>query len=443
MKITRVVQVPDDPPIEQPTEEVDDTSRIIVASGKNVSLHVRDGQLRIEDGNHRTRNRHIRILNRATTQAKRILVLGQGGMISLPVLWWCEKVGIHLVILNQVTGNPIIQTQSSSMVDGRLRRAQALAPFDTEEGLEITRFLQGMKLAGQRDNLIRLGYDVPGIDDLCDRATHGESLEEVLQAEMVLAKIYFDCLAVLRVPVAAKRQSSIQQHWLTFGPRLNPKTNSPRAATTPANSILNFCYALAEIETVIALHSVGLDPWLGIVHDDTQTKHSRHSMALDCIEAIRPDVDAYVLGLLNAGFHRDDFAEGDTGVVYLSGSLRSELAESMPLWAEKIAPVAEHVANTLRPADMLGRKVNRTPLTKMGYRWRSSGGQRRLTSTVISPERRRQQWEPLYLKVRSADTRTLMDATGWTRGYINQIKRGTRIPDQRHWPTIRKALGPE
>ncbi len=443
MKITKVVQVPDDPPIEQPTEEVDDTSRIIIASGKNVSLRVRDGQLRIEDGNHRTRNRHVRILNRATTQAKRILVLGHGGMISLPVLGWCEKVGIHLVILNQGSGNPIIQTQSSSMVDSRLRRAQALAPFDTEEGLTVTRLLQGMKLAGQRDNLIRLGYDVPGIDDLCDRATHGESLEEVLQAEMVLAKIYFDCLAVLRVPVAAKRQSSIPQHWLTFGPRLNPKTNSPRAATTPANSILNFCYALAEIETVIALHSVGLDPWLGIVHVDTQTKHSRHSMALDCIEAIRPDVDAYVLDLLAAGFHRDDFTEGETGVVYLSHSLRSELAGTMPLWAEKIAPVAEQVADALRPADMLGRKVKRTPLTKAGYRWRTSGGQRRLASAVISPERRRQQWEPLYLKVKGADTRTLMDATGWTRGYINQIKRGTRIPDQRHWPTIRKALGLE
>jgi CRISPR-associated protein Cas1 len=39
-------------------------------------------------------------------------------------------------------------------------------------------------------------------------------------------------------------------------------------ATSPANAILNYLYAILETETRVALYTVGLDPSVGILHTD-------------------------------------------------------------------------------------------------------------------------------------------------------------------------------
>jgi CRISPR-associated endonuclease Cas1 len=84
-------------------------------------------------------------------------------------------------------------------------------------------------------------------------------------------------------------------------------------AANPANAILNYLYALLEAECRIACLAIGLDPGLGIVHAD---QRSRDSLALDIMEAVRPDVDAYVLDLLASRvFAARDFHETRQGAV--------------------------------------------------------------------------------------------------------------------------------
>ena len=69
------------------------------------------------------------------------------------------------------------------------------------------------------------------------------------------------------------------------GPRL---TGGPRLAVMPAHAILNYCFALLQAETRLALSALGLDSGLGIgLHTDTAD-----SLALDVLEPVRPQVEA-------------------------------------------------------------------------------------------------------------------------------------------------------
>jgi hypothetical protein len=56
--------------------------------------------------------------------------------------------------------------------------------------------------------------------------------------------------------------------------------------------MLNYLYALLESEARLAAATLGLDPGLGVLHVDAS---NRDSLALDILEPIRAQVDAYVI----------------------------------------------------------------------------------------------------------------------------------------------------
>lgn len=80
------------------------------------------------------------------------------------------------------------------------------------------------------------------------------------------------------------------------------------------------------------------------------------------MEPVRPEVDAYVLDLLECRtFRKVDFVETADGHCRLRAPLTDELAEPMPLWTRALALLAEHVANALGRG-MAGKYVPSTPL---------------------------------------------------------------------------------
>ena len=86
-------------------------------------------------------------------------------------------------------------------------------------------------------------------------------------------------------------------------------------------------------------------------------------MALDIMEPVRPQVEAFVLDLLaHRTFRKADFAELPDGHCRLMAPLTHELAETMPCWRELVAPIAERVAHAFGEA-MAGKYVAHTPLT--------------------------------------------------------------------------------
>lgn len=71
-------------------------------------------------------------------------------------------------------------------------------------------------------------------------------------------------------------------------------------------------------------------------------------MALDLMEAVRPEVDAFVLDLLEGHiFRARDFRETRDGNCRILAPLTHALTQTAPRWRRAVAPVAERVARML------------------------------------------------------------------------------------------------
>lgn len=140
-------------------------------------------------------------------------------------------------------------------------------------------------------------------------------------------------------------QSRIPALWLRAAERQSPLSTSPRKAVTPAGAMLNYLYALAEVECRLALLAVGLDPGLGWAHRDAPY---RDSAALDVLEVLRPEVDDYLMRMLTTRtLARRDFAELPSGQVRLMPDLARSLVTTLPTWERIASQEAHRIAKLL------------------------------------------------------------------------------------------------
>jgi hypothetical protein len=161
----------------------------------------------------------------------------------------------------------------------------------------------------------------------------------------------------------------IPHYWQTAGSRHSALSGSPRLAITPFHALLNFCFALLESETRRAIVAVGLDPALGLgLHADNP---GRDSLVFDVLEAVRPEVEDWVLSwVMKEPLRRADFFETARGHCRLKSQLCIQLSKTSPVWGKLIGPWAEYIARTLWD-DKSGRNTTRslpTPLTQQHRR---------------------------------------------------------------------------
>jgi hypothetical protein len=139
--------------------------------------------------------------------------------------------------------------------------------------------------------------------------------------------------------------SRVPNHWRTFGTRKSPISGSPRLAVNPPNAMLNYLYAVLESESRLALAALGLDPAIGFLHVDTP---ARDSLACDLMEAIRPEIDSFLISWIHREpLRRNWFFEENDGNCRLMGTFAVRLSETSGTWAHAIAPVAEWIARKL------------------------------------------------------------------------------------------------
>jgi hypothetical protein len=162
----------------------------------------------------------------------------------------------------------------------------------------------------------------------------------------------------------------IPDHWRFAGSRQSPLTGGPRLAITPVHAILNYCFALLEAETRLAVSALGLDPGLGVgLHTDTA---NRDSLALDVLEPARPQIEAWLLNwIASEPLRRSDFFETATGNCRLMSHLCTKLSGTSSVWGKLVAPWAEYVARALSTATKSGREWNSTPPTRLTQQHRT------------------------------------------------------------------------
>lgn len=186
---------------------------------------------------------------------------------------------------------------------GELRRLQLAAATDEGFRLSVARATITGKLKNQRTMLMRYGRQshdseleraVNSIEVYLGNVQTARTLDELRGFEGNATAFYFG---------AFKR---LLREDLGFRLRVR------RPPTDPVNSLLSFGYTLLAYAMQSAIHTVGLDPYIGFLHS---TEYARPALALDMMEEFRCIlVDSVVLRLLNTGqLSLDDFEIGDEG----------------------------------------------------------------------------------------------------------------------------------
>lgn len=316
---------------------------VLTLTGYGFTITVDRGHLCCADGC--GKERRSAQFPRAPRPFKRLVIVGHSGSLSFDALRWLHDVGVSLVVLDR-DGEVLTAHGPTGNDDARLRRAQALAMSDGA-GVGIARNILHSKITGQADVLATLPDEavstrVRELLPALDTATTADTLRLV---EAEAASLYWQAWHLVPVTFAKRDAARVPAHWLTFGQRGSLVANGPRRATNPANALLNYLYAILEAEARLAALAVGLDPGMGVMHADTR---SRDSLACDLMEAVRPQVDAFVLVLLRKHtFANGDFFENADGVCRVTVALTPTLAETAPRWARALAPIAERVAQAL------------------------------------------------------------------------------------------------
>jgi hypothetical protein len=177
----------------------------------------------------------------------------------------------------------------------------------------------------------------------------------------------------------------IPHHWSFVGSRQSPLSGGPRLAVTPVHAILNFCFALLEAETRLAISALGLDPGLGLgLHTDTT---NRDSLAFDLLEPIRPQVEAWLLDwIAREPLRWVDFFETRTGNCRLRSQICTKLSGTISVWGKLVAPWAEYVARTLWAGGKFRRTGNSVPPTRLTQKRRTEAKGRVWIATVEPPK---------------------------------------------------------
>jgi len=241
-----------------------------------------------------------------------ILCFGQVS-VSPFLMGFCGEQGIGLSFYTEY-GKFLARVQGKQTGNVLLRRAQYRWADDDEKSVAIARLFVAAKIANGRSVLMRevrnhgdnpaLSQAIKRLATSLRRVQHAQAVSESMGIEGDAANAYFSVFNEL-----------LRGTGFTFGGRVR------RPPTDPVNALLSFAYTLITHECSSALQGVGLDPYVGFLHQD---RPGRVSLALDLLEEFRaPWADRFVLTLINRKqIQLNDFITEASGAVRLKDDAR-------------------------------------------------------------------------------------------------------------------------
>ena len=265
---------------------------------------------------------------------ERIMTFGYTGA-SPALMERCVKDGRELVFMKE-NGKFLARVEGTVNGNVLLRRQQYRVADDERSSLNIARNMIRAKLFNSRWVLERTIRDHgPRIDaeqfrqkslllqQAIARAADAEDLDTLRGIEGEAAAVYFSVFddMILR-----------EKEVFFFHGR------SKRPPLDNVNALLSFAYTLLQSMCASALESVGLDPYVGVMHTD---RPGRQSLSLDLMEEFRAlFCDRFVLTILNRGMlHAKDFEKQEDGAVFLTDDGRRLFLQT---WQKRKAETIVH-----------------------------------------------------------------------------------------------------
>ena len=193
-----------------------------------------------------------------------------------------------------------------------LRETQVVWSKDSEQSIHLAKQFLSAKLYNSRwvlerairDHPMRIDVEAVQRQSVFLRETikslrEAQTTESLMGFEGLAAKAYFDVFnnLILRGNESFRFEGRIR-----------------RPPLDPINAMLSFTYTLLSLDLAAALETVGIDPYIGFLH---QLRPGRKSLALDMLEELRaPVADRFVISLVNKGVvTEDDFQKRENGAV--------------------------------------------------------------------------------------------------------------------------------
>jgi CRISPR-associated endonuclease Cas1 len=309
------------------------------------------------------------------------VIIGSDGCISFSALRWLADQEAAFVMLER-DGKVLVGAGRVHSADARLRRAQALANTNGA-GLKISRELIAAKLEGQGlviSDALHNPELAAVISGFREQLAAAETIERIRLIESQAARAYWSAWSNISVTYPRKDVKRVPEHWKVFGQRISVLTGSPRLATNPPNAILNYCYAVLESESRLALAALGLDPSIGMLHNDLA---ARDSLACDLMEVVRPKVDAWLLNWLQRElFVRSWFFETREGNCRLMGPFAAKLSETASTWRKFVAPWAEYITRELWTTTRKRSPGSGLPPTRLTQQRKTEGRGRKFVPVI-------------------------------------------------------------
>ncbi len=241
-----------------------------------------------------------------------ILCFGQVS-VSPGLMAACLESGVGLSFFTEFGK---FQAQVMGMPKGNvlLRRTQYRWADDEDKSVSVARLMIAAKVGNCRAVLMReqrnhgasdaLAHAAEKMAALLENIRHARNVPQLMGLEGEAASVYFGVF-----------NSLLRSHGFEFSGRVR------RPPGDPVNALLSFAYVLLASECASALAGVGLDPYVGFLHQD---RPGRKSLALDLMEELRaPLADRFVLTLINRGqIKLDDFVTEASGAVRLKDDAR-------------------------------------------------------------------------------------------------------------------------
>ncbi|ELS04224.1 CRISPR-associated endonuclease Cas1 [Xenococcus sp. PCC 7305] len=163
--------------------------------------------------------------------------------------------------------------------NGQLRLAQFQLHQDIVKRLELVKAIITVKIHNQRSILYRHGQTDNPLKLRKSQVSEQQTLDQIRGIEGLAAREYFACW------------NNILKHGWTFPGRKR------RPPSDRVNALLGFAYGLLRVQVTAAVHIVGLDPYIGYLHE---VHHGQPAMVLDLMEEFRPLVaDSLVISIIN------------------------------------------------------------------------------------------------------------------------------------------------
>lgn len=194
---------------------------------------------------------------------------------NIPITYFSSGGWFHAFTLGTMNKNVV------------LRQAQYRTAQDPGESLKAAREIIHGKISNCRTLLRRNGRAVPpeilrDLKALATKAKDARDLTSLLGIEGAAAHAYFSQFS------AMLRSDVVDFEWVS---------RNRRPPKDPVNALLSLGYALLTKQMTVTLFAIGLDPFMGLMH---QPKYGKPALALDLIEEFRPlIVDSTVITAIN------------------------------------------------------------------------------------------------------------------------------------------------